>query len=65
MKKWTRRLAIVGGIAGGGFLGVGFWFARERDRLGSRTMFNVGPGEAGLNGWVKITRDDKVIVAVP
>jgi isoquinoline 1-oxidoreductase beta subunit len=65
MKKWTRRLAIIGGIAGGGFLGVGFWFARERDRLGSRTMFNVGPGEAGLSGWVKITRDDKVIVAVP
>ena len=65
MKKWTRRLAIIGGIAGGGFLGVGFWFARERDRLGSRTMFNVGPDEAGLNGWVKITRDDKVIVAVP
>lgn len=65
MRKWTRRLAIIGGIAGGGFLGVGFWFARERDRLGSRTMFNVGPGEAGLNGWVKITRDDTVIVAVP
>jgi len=64
MRKWTRRLAIIGGIAGGGLLGVGFWFARERDRLGSRTMFNVGPGEAGLSGWVKITRDDKVIVAV-
>ena len=65
MRKWTRRLAIIGGIAGGGLLGVGFWFARERDRLGSRTLLNVGPGEAGLNGWVKITRDDKVIVAVP
>lgn len=65
MKKWTRRMAIVGGLAGGGLLGVGFWFARERDRLGSRSMFNVGPDEAGLNGWVKITRDDKVIVAIP
>ena len=46
-------------------LGVGFWFARERDRLGGRTLFNVKPDEAGLNGWVKIARDDRVIVAVP
>ena len=46
-------------------MGVGFWFARPRDRLGSRTLFNVKPGEAGLNGWVKIARDNSVIVAVP
>ena len=46
-------------------MGVGFWFARERDRLGSRTLFNVKPGEVGLNGWVKIARDGSVIVAVP
>lgn len=65
MKKWTRRLAIIGGIAGGGLLGVGFWFARERDRLGDRRLFNVKPDEAGLSGWVKITRDNNVIVAVP
>ncbi|HLM11074.1 MAG TPA: hypothetical protein VK362_01750, partial [Reyranella sp.] len=41
VKKWTRRMAIIGGVAGGGLLGVGFWFARERDRLGERTLFNV------------------------
>jgi isoquinoline 1-oxidoreductase beta subunit len=35
MKKWTRRMAIIGGVAGAGVLGVGFWFARERDRLAS------------------------------
>jgi isoquinoline 1-oxidoreductase beta subunit len=63
--KFTRRKAIIGGIVGGGLLGVGFWFVRERDRLGSRTLFNVKPGEAGLNGWVKIARDNSVIVAVP
>lgn len=65
MKKWTRRSAIIGGIAGGGLLGVGFWFARERDRLGDRALFNVKPNEAGLSGWVKITRDNGVVVAVP
>ena len=58
-------MAIIGGIAGGGLLGVGFWFARERDRLGDRTLFNVKPNEAGLSGWVKITRDNNVVVAVP
>ncbi|OFX06913.1 MAG: hypothetical protein A3D94_21510 [Alphaproteobacteria bacterium RIFCSPHIGHO2_12_FULL_66_14] len=63
--KFTRRKAIIGGIVGGGLLGVGFWFARERDRLGSRTLFNVKTGEAGLSGWVKITRDNAVVVAVP
>ena len=63
--KFTRRKAIIGGIVGGGFLGVGFWFARERDRLGSRTLFNLKTGEAGLNGWIKISRDNSVIVAVP
>jgi isoquinoline 1-oxidoreductase beta subunit len=63
--KLTRRKAIIGGIVGGGLLSVGFWFVRERDRLGSRTLFNVKADEAGLNGWVKIARDDSVTVAVP
>jgi isoquinoline 1-oxidoreductase subunit beta len=58
-------MAIIGGVAGGGLLGVGFWFARERDRLGERTLFNVKPNEAGLSGWVKITRANNVVVAVP
>jgi len=48
--KLTRRKVIIGGIAAGGLLGVGFWFAGERDRLGSRTMLNIKPGETGLNG---------------
>jgi isoquinoline 1-oxidoreductase beta subunit len=63
--KLTRRKAIVGGVLGAGFVGVGWWFAHERDRLGDRKLFAAGPGEAALNGWVKIVRDDTVIVAVP
>jgi isoquinoline 1-oxidoreductase beta subunit len=60
-----RRRTVIGGIVGAGFVGVGWWFAHERDRLGDRGLFMVGPGQAGLNGWVKIGRDDTVVVAVP
>ena len=63
--KLTRRKAVIGGFLGGTVLGVGFWFVSERDRLGGRTLFNVKADEAGLNGWVKIARDDSVTVAVP
>jgi isoquinoline 1-oxidoreductase beta subunit len=63
--KLGRRKVIIGGVLAGSLLGIGFWFARERDRLGSRTLLNVKPGEAGLNGWVKIARDNSVTVAVP
>lgn len=63
--KLGRRAAIVGGFLGAGVLGVGFWFARERDRLGHRRLFNLKPGEMGLSGWVKIARDGSVTVAVP
>jgi isoquinoline 1-oxidoreductase beta subunit len=63
--KLTRRKAIVGGVVGAGFVGIGWWFAHERDRLGDRSVFRVKSGEAGLNGWVKIAKDDSVIVAVP
>ncbi|MBS0517489.1 MAG: xanthine dehydrogenase family protein molybdopterin-binding subunit [Proteobacteria bacterium] len=63
--KLSRRKAIIGGIVGAGFVGVGWWFAQERDRLGDVRLFNVKSDQAALNGWVKIDRHDSVIVAVP
>src|SRR5581483_2271018 len=63
--KLTRRKTIVGGVLGAGFVAVGWWFARERDRLGERALLHVKRGEAGLNGWVKMGSDDTVTVAVP
>jgi isoquinoline 1-oxidoreductase beta subunit len=63
--KWTRRRTVIAGVLGAGFVGVGWWFAHARDRLGGRTLLNIKPGEAGLNGWVKIARDNTVTVAAP
>src|SRR5215475_12458125 len=63
--KWTRRRTVIAGVLGAGFVGVGWWFAHARDRLGSRDLLNIKPGETGLNGWVKIARDNTVTVAAP
>ncbi|MBL8673758.1 MAG: molybdopterin-dependent oxidoreductase, partial [Rhodospirillales bacterium] len=63
--KLTRRKLVVGGSLGAAGLVVGYWFARERDRMGDRKLFAPRDGQVALNGWVKIARDGAVIVAVP
>ncbi len=63
--KLTRRKLIVGGVLGGGALLVGWWFAKDRDRLGDRTVFKARMGEVALNGWVKVGRDGSITVAAP
>ncbi|HEX2891944.1 xanthine dehydrogenase family protein molybdopterin-binding subunit [Vineibacter terrae] len=63
--RLSRRKLVIGGVLGGGALIVGYWFAHERDRLGDRTLFSTHPGDVGLNGWVKLAGDGRVVVAVP
>jgi len=63
--KLTRRKVIIGGTLAGGALVVGYWFARERDRLGSGAQFPAKAGEVALNGWVKLTKDGGIVVAAP
>jgi len=53
-----RRFLIAGSLAGGGLL-VGCTAPSNESRLGDAKSFS------GLNGWVRITPDDKVVVAVP
>ena len=62
-----RNFLIAGGLAAGGaVLGVGCTTApTAQSRLGDRTSFAPQGNEVGLNAWVKITPDDRVIVAVP
>jgi len=62
-----RGFLIAGGLAGGGLLlGVGISTPPSaRARLGDKQMFAPAAGQLALNGWVKITREGRVIVATP
>lgn len=59
-----RRLLIAAGLSAGGLL-VGCSAPSGRERLGDSSTFEPVNGQVALNGWVKITPDDQVIVAVP
>ncbi len=59
-----RRFIIAGSLAGGGLL-VGCTPPSASSRLGSGKDFGASSGQLALNGWVKLTPDGKVVVAVP
>ena len=61
-----RHLLIAGAVvAAGGGLVVGFSAPTPESRLGQGRLFDPQHGQVGLNGWVKITPDDRVVVAMP
>lgn len=55
-----RRFLLTGAALGGGLL-VGC----SGQRLGEGATFDPVDGQVALNAWVKITPDDRVIVAAP
>ena len=55
-----RRFLLTGAALGGGLL-VGC----SAQRLGEGATFEPVDGQVALNAWVKITPDDRVIVAAP
>ena len=59
-----RNFLITGTLAGGGLL-VGCTAPPPESRLGTGAQFNPQGAQVGLNGWVKITPDGVVSVAVP
>jgi isoquinoline 1-oxidoreductase beta subunit len=59
-----RGFLITGAVAGGGLL-VGCSRPSAQSRLGDTTIFAPMGDQVALNGWVKITPDNRVIVAVP
>lgn len=63
VKNRSRRRFILGGVAAGGALLVGWGLMPARQRLNG-THALPGGGVA-LNGWVSIGRDGVVLVAMP
>ncbi len=60
-----RSFLLTGALIGGGGLLVGCSAPSPEKRLGTGALFNPQAGQAALNGWVKITADGLVTVAVP
>jgi isoquinoline 1-oxidoreductase beta subunit len=60
-----RRRFLLGGLAAGGALLVGWGLAPPRQRLRTGSPLAVEAGAVALNGWVAIAPDGTVSVVVP
>ena len=63
--KVTRRFVVFSGLAAAGALVVGWSGLPPRSRLGRADLLPAGAGEVGLNGWIKITAEGLVQLAMP
>ncbi len=63
--KRTRRRFLLGGLAAGGALLVGWGMRPPRQRLHTSEPLPVTNGAVALNGWIAIGRDGTVSVVVP
>ena len=61
----TRRQFILGTLATGAALVVGWGFVQPRQRLTGSKPLPAQPGQRVFNGWVKISADGTVLVQVP
>jgi isoquinoline 1-oxidoreductase beta subunit len=61
----SRRRFLLGGLAAGGVLVVGWGIQPPRQRLHTASPLAVEAGAVALNGWVAIARDGTVSVVVP
>ena len=60
-----RRTWILGGLGTAGALVVGWGVMPARSRLGKPVHMLSTQGDVALNGWIKITADGSVILAMP
>ncbi len=60
-----RRRFLLGALGVGGALVVGWGVMPPRSRLGDPAIFPEHPGEITLNGWIKITPEGNVGLAIP
>lgn len=59
-----RRTWLLAGAGAAGALVVGWGALPPRSRLGKAHTLPVVAGEVGLNGWIKITTDGHVVLAM-
>lgn len=60
-----RRRFLLGALAVGGALVVGWGVMPPRSRVGDPAAFPEHAGEIALNGWIKITPEGNVVLAMP
>ncbi len=63
-----RRTLLLSGLGGAGAWVLGWGLMPPRSRLGDPASWPAGqplPGEVSLNGWIKITADGSVRLAMP
>ena len=59
-----RRALLLSGVGAAGALVVGWGLLPPGDRLGGTDVLPVVDGEFALNGWIKITDDGTVLLAM-
>jgi isoquinoline 1-oxidoreductase beta subunit len=59
-----RRALLLSGLGAAGALVVGWGVLPPRSRLGGVDSLPVKDGEVDLNGWIKITADGSVLLAM-
>lgn len=60
-----RRTFVLSALGGAGLLVVGWGVAPQRARLGKPEDFAGSGGEIALNGWIRITPQGRVVMAMP
>ena len=60
-----RRRLLLGALAAGGALVVGWGFLPPRSRLGGVDTLGSSRDRVGLNGWIAIADDGGVLLAMP
>jgi isoquinoline 1-oxidoreductase subunit beta len=60
----TRRF-VLGTLAGAGALVIGWSLLPPRQRLSTGKPLATSTGEIALNGWLKLGRDNSVVVVMP
>ena len=60
-----RRTWLLSALGASGALVVGWGVLPARSRLGSGQLMLPSQGDVALNGWIKITADGSVVMAMP